>query len=432
MPADDPPVVKTPTKTATKKKRQPVKKKAPAKQAPDINTGGSKLRKLAALMKRANDRAGHKVMAYASDVPNTYGLRRPSGIIQLDIDMAGGAPAGGMIKLTGPENAGKTYLLYLFMAMHQRIYGEKSIIGYGYTEWLPDHWHMRLAGIRVAIPDEMIAEKNKARIQGGYPPFTAEERNELKQETGRVVFIHGEDGEGLLKNIIDGLGKNIFGIIGLDSMSMIMPGKEAAKKIDDDANVRARSQLLTDFQTRVHFTLTRMDEANESTLILIDQVRSNPDKATAKGPYAKFVPSYRQSDIHAAKHGSMMTLMITEGAKMRPKTGPEKGNVLGKQFQWLMQKGSKGTHNNISNDVYYDYEKTIDLQHGIVMAGLACGVIRETNGQLFVHNAAGQPVLENIDGGIEGLSEMLLADFELERDLRQFVLQANGVSCIYD
>jgi hypothetical protein len=285
--------------------------------------------------------------------------------------------------------------------------------------------------MKVAIPDKDIEDRNRARLRVGLPPFTKEERAELKSQVGEVIIVNGDDGEHLLQNVLTLIRTNACGIIGLDSMSMIMPGGEAAKDLDDPSNVRARAQLLTEFQTRVHHALNRMDEDNETSFIAIDQVRANPDKAAAKGPMARFIPAYRTSTAYAPGHGTMMTVMVTEGAKEKPKSGPKKGIVVGKQFHWLLEKGSKNTHNNISGEVYYDYDTGVDLQRSVVIAGMQCGVIQESGSMLEVRNVHGKPILENVKG-VEGLCELLRGDFQLELDVRQFILEANGKQCVFN
>src|SRR5688572_9440121 len=79
-----------------------------------------KLREFAAAMNK--DR---RVVAMADEAPNVYELRRPTGIIQLDKDIGGGFPAGGLSVVSGPDNAGKTWVILRTMAMHQRLYGQK-------------------------------------------------------------------------------------------------------------------------------------------------------------------------------------------------------------------------------------------------------------------------------------------------------------------
>lgn len=45
-----------------------------------------------------------RLMVYADEAPNTYILRRPTGIIELDIHLAGGFPAGGCSIVSGEDN----------------------------------------------------------------------------------------------------------------------------------------------------------------------------------------------------------------------------------------------------------------------------------------------------------------------------------------
>ncbi|MCI0563294.1 MAG: hypothetical protein MN733_32860, partial [Nitrososphaera sp.] len=109
------------------------KKKGKKKEGPErteAQVAGNKRQKLMALMNKINREAGIPALRFADDDPNPYYLRRPCGIMQLDIDMGGGAPAGGLSTVCGPDNAGKSLLLYMFFAMHQRLYSRESYIGY--------------------------------------------------------------------------------------------------------------------------------------------------------------------------------------------------------------------------------------------------------------------------------------------------------------
>ena len=90
-------------------------------------------------------------MADTEDVSNTYLLRRPSGIMQLDVDTGGGLPAGGINYISGPDGSGKTWLLYNYFATHQRLYGEEASICYVPVEFLPDYKFMRLCGCIIAL-----------------------------------------------------------------------------------------------------------------------------------------------------------------------------------------------------------------------------------------------------------------------------------------
>jgi len=274
-------------------------------------------------------------------------------------------------------------------------------------------------------------------MKAGLPPFTKEERAVLKRQIGEVVLIHGDNGEMLLSNILDAAERDIFGIIGLDSMAMITPRDEAAKDMEEDRfNVRARAVLITNFHTKMHYMYnTRKKSAhgpNETTLILIDQVRANTDKANMQPFMQKFAKNYKESSPHAGKHSSMMTIMLSEGTKTKATTGKLKGTTLGKQIKWDFLKGSKGTHNHIQGEAYYDFAKGVDLQHSVITAGLRAGIIYEKGDTLYVRNAAGVAILDSIKGGPEELARLMREDFQLEMDIRQFILQAEGHECVYD
>ncbi len=183
------------TPKAAKKKGKPEKEKAEPRKALAHMTPAQRKQALRALMNKANTKAKHTVMVFADEVQNPYFLRRPTGIVQLDIDLGGGCPAGGLTMISGPDNAGKTYVMFKAMAMHQRLYGENSYIGYAPTEMAPDYWFMRDCGMRVAIPEPMIMEREAKNIVLGLPPFTKEERAALREQTGEFVIFSGHTAE---------------------------------------------------------------------------------------------------------------------------------------------------------------------------------------------------------------------------------------------
>ena len=160
--------------------------------------------------------------------------------MQFDLDIGGGFPAGCQVKISGPEGVGKTMLLNYFYAMHQKIYGDESFISHYVTESYPDLWFMRKCGVQVRIPDKMIEDRERERMSRGLPKFTKEERAWFKHQIGEMVVCGGMPGEQLLGNVIEQTKKNLFGIIGIDSITRVAPEAELAKDLDDDAKIAAR------------------------------------------------------------------------------------------------------------------------------------------------------------------------------------------------
>ena len=110
---------------------------------------------------------GHLAVVRADQAPNPYIKRRPTGIMELDIDLGGGWPAGGACFVSGPDNSGKTWLMMQTMAMQQRIYQEHTILGMAITEGGFPYDQAIRVGMRIKVPDEMIWAWNEQLRQRG-------------------------------------------------------------------------------------------------------------------------------------------------------------------------------------------------------------------------------------------------------------------------
>ena len=150
-------------------------------------------RRIAGLEAKLNKKPkvkGASVLTSIDNAPNTYFLRRPTGLAGLDYHLGGGFPAGGLCYLSGPDGAGKTFLIYKTAAMCQKIYGDRATICIGCSEAAPDHFFMRKAGMQIEIPEKMMAERVQWRKDMGLPPFTKEELALLRSKNvGRVEIL---------------------------------------------------------------------------------------------------------------------------------------------------------------------------------------------------------------------------------------------------
>lgn len=384
------------------------------------------------LMNSINSAHKKKVIAPASEVPNTFFLRRPTGVMALDVDAGGGFPAGGVSFISGPDGAGKTMLLYKTFAMHQRLYGNNSFLALGISEFAPDYFFMRKCGVRVAIPPEMIEQIEEERAHRGQPKLTKEEMAELKDQVGVVDIIRGSSGEELLNSVIEMAQTKAYGIIGIDSISSLRPHAwENMEGLEDNPQMAAHATMMTKFFKQFAPLTLGLEDSNETTLICLDQVRSNKKKAEAPSYMQKYLPDYASSQAWATRHGKLVDIMVMSGGKEKAKSGENKGEVIGKTLKWEIVKGKAGTHDGIHGEIDMTYEKLTDDARQVIVQGLAYGVIKEKDGLVTVMQPKTDRFIADKVPGIEKMVEAMEADFELELSVRRAVLTAAGIECSY-
>lgn len=407
-------------------------------------------KKVAGLEARLNRKPnvkGASVMADIDTAPNTYFLRRPSGIIPLDVDTGGGLPAGGLTYLSGPDGTGKTFLLNKYVAMNQRLYGDRSCIALGISEAAHDHFFMRRCGVQLTIPERMISELVDERKERGLPPISKEQLKEFRSKTiGQVKVLRGATGEELLDAILDCFKSKLFDLVCLDSVSACLPAADALKDLDEAAKRAAAAGMLTRFFQHYLNGTTGYYGLNPTTVIFTAQVRSNSKKAEAMAHIAKYLPDYAAQGAWAAKHGKLIDILVKPGEKEREvvngvtpaaveaETNARKKKVqVGKTVRYEVMKGKAGVHDGITGEFDFHYEKLTEDQRMVIAAALDIGIAFEKEGLVtFCDPSTSEPYegLKSI-AGIDRLIEMMKADFELELKLRRAVLTASGIHCAY-
>ena len=79
----------------------------------------------AALISSVTSRFGKTALRRASEVPDVFRLRRPTGIPSLDLELHGGFPAGGISQIIGEDGIGKTDLCWRCLRQQQIIQGPR-------------------------------------------------------------------------------------------------------------------------------------------------------------------------------------------------------------------------------------------------------------------------------------------------------------------
>lgn len=338
--------------------------------------------------------------------------------------------------ISGPDNAGKTFIMFKYFAMHQRLYGNASIIGYAPTEMAPDYWFMRDCGMKVAIPEPMIEERQEKRKLMGLPPFTKEERAVLREQIGEFIILAGHTAEDLFDVLFASVKDNIFGLIGVDSFTMAAP--ETLMNLStfhDNPQMAAAAGLTTKFLTKFSQYMLGVDGRNDTTVIGTQQVRSNPALKTAAPHIAKYLPAYAPAGGYATKHGKMLDILLMPGEKYREGKSKDntKGYIAGKSIKWRLIKGKAGTHDNIEGEVEFDYEqKGVDEFSHLLVSGMSLRGIIEDNGKLsLVKAATGELHPDFTKLTREAFFEKMSASVENELQVRYELLGHAGIECAY-
>lgn len=407
-----------------------------------------KIRSLRARLNKPSKRGeeSRPVMVPASEAPNVYFLRRPSGIMQLDMQTGGGAPAGGLVYLSGPDSAGKTFLLHKYFAQLQRLYGKKARIAYGLSEGPPDHLRMRKVGVQVAVPDRTIDDMNRSRQERGEPLLTKEETKELQTEVGGIEVVREKTAERMLDTIIEIVDSKAFDIIALDSVSALMPEAEAGKDLDEHPQQAAAANALTRFFLHYLPMTTGFCGVNETTVFFVSQVRSNRKKSEAAAHFAKYMKEWAAQGAWAAKHGKLIDVVVWSGSKDYEKSDVQpnaldgsapprkRGSALSKTIHWEILKGKAGTHDGITGEVdyFYDTPPFTDDLHDLIVTAISKGVINEKDGKLTFFRGAQKEADTQLQTmpAAEAMA-LIKGDFELELAVRREVLASVGVRCLY-
>lgn len=388
----------------------------------------------AAIAAKMNTRFGKRVIAPAAEVRNVYYLRRPSGIMQLDIDTAGGLPSALVHCISGPDSGGKTLLLYRYMSQQQRYYGKDSWLVLAPVEHPLDHFRLNRQGVRVAIPKDRIEQEVANRKRLFMPAFTKEQIAGFSMQIGEFQVLHGETQEDTFQAMIDLLtyAKSMGrypNIIGLDSVSAMTPKDSLDKDFDQNQKQAVHAANVQRFFAK-YFPLTTQLDGNpvDTTFLMTQQVRANKAKAEAPSYLQKFLPDYAVTGAHALKHGKCFDIMVTPGKKEKEDEAEDKGgrkNVAKRAMRWELVKAKAGSHEGIFGEVQLDFsaEDIVDDASTVVVAGVKYGILREAGKTLEWPS--------KFKGTRAELHTKIREDLSFDYALRSAILETRDISCAY-
>ena len=170
------------------------------------------------------------VLQRGEEIEGRFDLRRPSGIVQLDIACGGGLPAGGLSQIDGLDGIGKNLLLNHYLAKQQRIYKDEANLGMVCLRVHFDKLFARAVGVKVALSNYEIEAIGRERHLKGHPELTNEEADEFKEQIGNFHVFRGAAAEKILEGVVDWVSCNSYQLIGIDSWDAMLTIAEENKR----------------------------------------------------------------------------------------------------------------------------------------------------------------------------------------------------------
>lgn len=405
---------------AKKTKKAPAKKTAKKKTTPERTPVTGRSLRAKELVASINSRVKGVRIQEGRKCQSSFLLRRPCGILSLDIATGGGLPQG-FSQIVGPPAAGKNYLLNRYYATCQRNYGEESCITHAYTEFKMDKLYARDCGFLVALTESEVEETQDARAQRGLDPLSSEQCKELKRQIGTVMIANADTADLLFEALIDMIKSNDFQIIGVDSFGSMLTKVDDETPLGDDPQRARKANLETRFMTKIHSALNSPDmddRPNETSLIGINQVRANQSGAG----YREWKPTGSWS----LRHGKLVEIQISDGKRLSHKLGQP---AYGKEVNWELTKGKGGCHEGPKGTFVYRYDGGADLVRELAIAGIREGVIVRHGNSYEIECVSAEKLAGGKDGVVEFLQDHYdrgTGAFEL---IHEKVLRASGVVC---
>lgn len=423
-----------------------------AQFSPAQTTKNERETKLGQLLAAANKRYGPGLVERSENANTSYLLRRPTGVISIDIATAGGWPAGAPNVLVGPDGAGKDYLLWRTAAEVQRLYGEDFCMACYFTEFKPDKMYMKqLCGFQVAFSEIELEELDITRHAMNRPGLSAGELDYYRRQIGTFIPIFGLSADHGFDEVFNFVDANICQIVAVNSIgSMQTEAKEATDSFEDFAQQRNEATLLSKAMPKFSMYLNRgsrepaEDEkkakggakekngakekarVNETTLLLVNQVRSTDAAARPmKGRPIQDKDRYKTAaNAWSLKHHKAIELFLHNGPRIYDE-GVKPPLILGRKKQWELTKGKLGTHEGIKGEFDYFFGFGADVLGDLLNTAIGLGVVAQ-DGTWIKYNEDGFKLMAQ--GGARAL-EILRKTPELVDHLRTRCFQESEILC---
>lgn len=412
---------KVPPKKAAAKKGASKRGKKPSKSKGEL---------IEDLITSVNAHMKRKVITRASETNTSYLLRRGTGLLSLDIALAGGWPAGSFCQIAGPDGAGKDFLLGRSIAQCQKIYGDESAVAIWNNEFKLDKMFFRdKCGVMVALTGEEIDELREVRNNMGYNAMNSQEEEALTEQIGFVTLIQESLADCALDAILDMLHSNLFQILCINSLGNLQTiAKADTESLGEFPQQSNEALLISKFFPKFFSFLNADGEdgrRNETTVLATNQVRGKRDVRRMPGrPLTDAQKTQSALQAHALKHGKAIDVMLSKGQPFLDKSvkPPE---MLGREVKWVLEKGKLGTHDGIKGSYNFYYEYGADEVEDVFATAVSMGVL-EQSGKWYTYHHDEEDVGFKADGKA-GAKRALMTRPDAVNAIRRACLHEAGI-----
>jgi len=365
-------------------------------------------------------------------------LRRPTGVMGLDVALGGGFAAGGPVQLVGEPSSGKTTLLFLMAVQNQIHYGDMSAIAVAMTDHRLNKMHAKRMGVKTALSDGEIhdLEVSRKRRDPEWPGFTDEELAWFKEQIGTgLVEIVAPTAELLWEAVLEAVQSNVFQIIGVDSLGSMLPTMEAEGTMEDKSYGGA-SAVNTQFMHKYTNAMCAPDpdgRSNETTLVLLNQYRVKMDSKTQ----AKFATKKSEISIqggNAVQHAVLQSVYLESGAYADKNDDDQVVlNFDVKAIKWNVLKDKIGGSETARGSFPFRLKEGVDLLTELVRIGVIYKVVHQAGAGWFSllgeTRDPSDPIIKC--QGIANMKKKLIEMPNLVDYLRHEILKSAGIEYRY-
>lgn len=339
--------------------------------------------------------------------------RLPTGVLDLDIALQGGFPAGGLSFLIGKQGVGKSWMANQIIREQQLIYGDDCSVAWISTEMAYDKLQGQSCGVAVPLSDtELNKVKEDFKAAGDTLPQDIAE--DMQRSVGHFLTVPPSTAEKSLDMALDIIRSRAFQVVVIDSFGSMLTDLEKDKDLDESNRVGGAALLNTSFARKLNEALStdKNGDPNLTCVIGINQVRDNMNRAN------KYSPEIIETGGWALKHARWVTVQMSK-SKLREGT-----TRVGSTVRWEITKQKAGGHEGATGefDFFYSHGGIDTALHTLTVAA-DYGVI-ERSGSWFSYNG-----IKLGQGAPKASAEMQAQG--LTDEIRDATLRAAGIKCQY-